>query len=356
MWTVVLALLPAIGWSVYVFGPRVLWLVALGVVSAVATEALCQAWRRKPITVHDGSAVLTGIFVVLVFPVHVPWYVVVTGSVFGIGVAKHAFGGLGCNIWNPALAGRAFVLAAWTGLVTVGAGWPVPFHHHQRPRVAPIPTPGQPREIDATTGATPLTDLKEGIRSFNSGDRGSRKVPTNRHEAEETLSRLQHEYAAVKPLWFLFGGRIGGCVGEVSKAMLLIGGVALIALGYVRWQLPIVYIATVALLTWFLPVRIQGEQASYLVWCAGMPLFHIFAGGLFLGAFFMATDMVTCPVTAKGQVIFAVGCGVLTSVIRVYGGYPEGVCYAILLMNTATPLIDRYTKRKVFGQRPKSND
>ena len=350
MWTVAAALLPAIGWGVYAFGPRVLWLLALGIGSAAATEALCQLWRQRPITVRDGSAVLTGIFVVLILPVHVPWYVIVTGSVFGVGVAKHAFGGLGCNIWNPALAGRAFVLASWGALTTVGAGWPVAFHHHQQPQTAQA-------EVDAVTAPTPLTKLKSRIRAFNEGHRDGLGAPLNRLDAEEALEGIQKHYEARTELKDLVLGRTGGCVGEVSAVALLVGGAVLVALGYVKWQVPVLYIGTVALLAWFLPIPIhQTEDVRFLVWCAGQPLFHIFAGGLFLGAFFMATDMVTSPVTAKGQVIYAIGCGVITMVIRRYGGYPEGVCYAILLMNTATPLIDRYTKRKVFGKRPKTNE
>jgi len=386
MWTVVATLLPAIGWGVYVFGPRVLWLVFLGVASAAVAEAACQVLRKRPITVSDGSAVLTGIFVVLVFPVHVPWYVIVAGSVFGVAIAKHAFGGLGCNIWNPALAGRAFVLASWTALVTVGAGWPVAFHYQ--------------KQADAVTAATPLTRMKQGvrqdlkkrneavqaqIRDYNGKveqkaiaptreenaaqalHRGGQvTVPTTRAEAAEALAALRERSGT--PLTDLILGRVGGCVGEVSAVALLAGGLVLLVLGHIRWQIPVFYLGTVALLAWAVPTAVQGadlvpsatggaylaEPTTYYVF--GQPLFHLFAGGLFLGAFFMATDMVTSPVTGKGQAVFAIGCGVLTVVIRRFGGYPEGVCYAILLMNTASPLIDRYTRRKAFGRRPKSNE
>ena len=352
MWAVSATLLPAVGWGVYVFGPRVLWLVLLGVASAMATEAACQALRRKPITIADGSAFLTGLLVVLVFPVHVPWYVTVTGSVFGVGVAKQAFGGLGCNIWNPALAGRAFVLAAWTALTTVGAGWPLPFHYRNpAPRVA-----GGTVAFDAVTAPTALTKVKERVRGFNSGQRGLVAAPKSQLEAEEALAHLVNDEDVATPISDIVLGTTGGCVGEVSAVALLVGGVALVVLGYIKWHVPVFFIGTVALLTWFLPIPVQGEQARYYVWCAGHPLWEIYAGGLFLGAIYMATDMVTSPVTVKGQVIFATGCGILTAVIRRYGGYPEGVCYAILLMNTATPLIDRYTKHKVFGQRPKRHE
>ena len=387
MWTVVATLLPAVGWGIYVFGPRVLWLLLIGVGSAAATEAACQVLRRRPMTLGDGSAVLTGVLVVLVFPVHVPWYLIATGSVVGIGVAKHCFGGLGCNIWNPALAGRAFVLASWTALSTVGAGWPVPFHY-------------QRADVDAVTAPTPLTRLKQGVkddlarlrktvrervRDYNgkvqqgvlrpakaddaaAGLRqgGVVSVPLSRGEATAALAELRAAHGtAVRELAL---GRVGGCVGEVSAVALLVGGLVLLGLGHIRWQMPVLYIGTVALLAWGLPVGVQGARLAYSAdagallaeettyYVLGQPLFHLFAGGLMLGAFFMATDMVTSPVTGTGQAIFAVGCGIITVVIRRFGGYPEGVCYAILLMNTATPLIDRYTKRKVFGQRPKSNE
>ena len=382
MWTVSATLLPALGWALYVFGPRTLWVVFLSVVSAVATEAACQALRRKPITIGDGSAVLTGLLVAFVLPVHSPWFVPVTASIFAIAIAKQAFGGLGCNIWNPALMGRAFVLAAWTALVTVGGGWPKPFWHRRDPQT----------KVEAVSSPTPLTVAKQGIldqnnrtdeavAAYNRAAR-KRKVPAShleearkslaslaegplamsRADAREFALELQHRAASITDL---FLGRVGGCIGEVSALALLVGGVVLIALGYVRWEVPVVFIATVAVLGFLFPLGVRGvefvhDQASgvYLAKAAthhfrfaSRPLFEIFAGGLFLGAFFMATDMVTTPVTRRGLIIFAFGCGVLTIVIRRFGGYPEGVCYAILLMNTATPLIDRHTKPRVFGKR-----
>ncbi|MFP4056312.1 MAG: RnfABCDGE type electron transport complex subunit D [Candidatus Brocadiia bacterium] len=385
MWTVNAALVPAVAWGTYVFGLRALWCVALGVGSAVATEALLQLWRRRPVTVGDGSAVLTGLLVALVFPVHLPWYCFVTGSVFGIAVAKQAFGGLGCNIWNPALAGRAFVLAAWAALATVGAGWPVPFHYaRETPAQAAGSEAGQEQDaaasepaVDAVTAPTPLTRMEEGLREHKDAveeevraqaGEAPRKptYPRSPAQARQALRRIQEERGT--PVHKLLLGLVGGCIGEVSAVALLLGGLVLIALGYVKWEVPLFYIATLALLAWALPVPVAGAKMAYseaagqdvvrqttcLVWFAGRPLFEIFAGGLFLGAFFMATDMVTSPVTRGGLILFAVGCGVLTAVIRRYGGYPEGVCYAILLMNSAVPLIDRFTKHKVFGQRASS--
>jgi len=384
MWTVCATLLPALGWAVYVFGPRTLWVVFLSVVSAVVTEAACQAVRHKPITLGDGSAVLTGILVAFVLPVHSPWFVPVAASIFAIAIAKHAFGGLGCNIWNPALMGRAFVLAAWTALVTVGGGWPKPFWHRT--------TPG--KKVEAVSSPTPLTIVKQDIlqknnqtdvavAAFNRKVR-KHKLPAahleearkslasvaesplalSRPEAEEFARGVQRRAAS---LGDLFLGRVGGCIGEVSALALLVGGLVLIALGYVKWEVPVIFIATVAILSLLLPVGVRGVEfvrdegsGIYLAQAVthhfrflSRPVFEIFAGGLFLGAFFMATDMVTTPVTRRGLVIFAFGCGLLTILIRRFGGYPEGVCYAILLMNTATPLIDRHTRPRVFGRRSK---
>lgn len=350
MWTVSFALLPAAACGLAVFGPRVLWVLALSVVSAVAAEAACQRWRGRPITLSDGSAVLTGILVAFVLPVHMPWYIPVAASVFAVAVVKQAFGGLGCNVWNPALMGRAFVLASWAALVTVGAGWPVPYHHRMN---QPAAEGSSTASVDTVTAATPLTKVKTRIERFNKGKIGELAMPTSRAEAAGALAAMQEETAT--PLRDLFVGRVGGCIGEVSALALLIGGAALIALGYVHWFVPVLYIATVALLGWMLPIPVQGESSRYLIWFAGRPLFEIFAGGLFLGALFMATDMVTTPVTRKGQVIFAIGCGVLTAFIRRYGGYPEGVAYSIILMNTAVPLIDRHTRPRVFGRKEASS-
>ncbi|HPD15188.1 MAG TPA: RnfABCDGE type electron transport complex subunit D [Planctomycetota bacterium] len=349
MWTVTATLLPALAWAVYVFGPQALLLTAIAVASAVATEAAVQRFRGKPITVADGSAVLSGLLVAFVLPAHAPWYVPMTASIFALGIVKQLFGGLGCNVWNPALMGRAFVLAAWAPLVVSGGNWSAAFGwRHSAPLAAQA---GQEAQVDAVTGPTPLNRLKERLREFNAGNRRNVAAPTNANEAREALRQIQAEEGT--PLDDLYFGRTGGCLGEVNAALLFLGGIVLVALNYIKWQMPVFYIGTVMLLSWALPIAVQGEGTRYLVWFGGQPLAEIFAGGLFLGAFYMATDMVTSPVTTRGQVIFAVGCGLLTVLIRRYGGYPEGVCYAILLMNTATPIINRYTRQRVFGKRPK---
>ncbi|NQT51500.1 RnfABCDGE type electron transport complex subunit D, partial [bacterium] len=249
-------------------------------------EAACQKLRKQPITVADGSAVLTGLLVAFVLPVHAPWYVPMMASFVAIAVVKQAFGGLGCNIWNPALMGRAFVLSAWAALVTAGSGWPVPYHHTAA-------------TVDAVTAATPLTKAKKQLKMFNKGKTAGLPVPKTREEAIAVLASIQAKGST--PLGDLFVGRVGGCIGEVSALALLIGGMALILLRYVKWQVPVLFIGTTALLSWALPLPVQAEGTRYYIWFAGQPLFHMLAGGLFLGAFFMATDMVTSPITLRGK-------------------------------------------------------
>ncbi len=302
MWTVVAALIPAGVAAGVFFGYWAIRLVSVCVITSVATEAIIQILRRRPVTVHDGSAVVTGILLAYVLPPNAPILVGAVGSFVAIAIGKQAFGGLGANIWNPALVGRAFVQMAYASKVSLSA-WPVlkEAGHFS----------ADVRTVDAVSRASALaTDFTNGTYS----------------------------------VWDLFLGRVPGCIGETSAIALLLGGLVLIGLRIVNWRMPLSYIGTVFVLTWLLP-------SPYTGWFKGMPFYHIFAGGLMLGAFYMATDMVTSPVTNRGIVIFGVGAGLLTTAIRYYGGYPEGVCYAILLMNTATPLIDRYTKPRVFGAR-----
>lgn len=308
MWTVVLALTPAAIAGCYFFGWPALAVILGSVAVAVGTEAAILAFRKKPLRqALDGSAVVTGLLFAMVISSQVPWYLVVIGAFFAIAAAKHLFGGLGYNIWNPALAGRAFVLLAWSGAMT--GVW------------------AEPRTftgaVDVMTKATALNALKLPVpdaRAFAIGD--------------------------------LFFGNVPGCLGETSALLLLIGGLFLIVRKYVDWRVPVTFIATTVLLCLVIPYKNDG--AGELAWYANINLlekmaFWTFSGGLMLGAFFMATDMVTSPMTKTGGVIFGVGCGILTAVIRKLGGYPEGVCYSILIMNTAVPLIDRFTMPKKFG-------
>jgi len=317
MWSVVLALTPAFLGSIYFFGVRALWLVLIGVVSAVITEAACQKARRRPVTVSDGSAVVTGILLVFCLPPGVPWWIAAVGSAFSIAIGKQVFGGLGHNPFNPALLGRAFLLASW------------PLHMTTAWRA---PSQGSLSGIDAVTNATPLSMLKSAQKVL--ADPGA--TTEQMVQAREALSQLSSAYGN------LFFGNTGGSLGETSVILLLIGGLYLLFKRYIGWKIPFTFLASVFIITGVF----GGTDGLF----TGPSLYHLLAGGLMLGAFFMATDMVTTPVTFRGRLIFGTGCGVITAVIRLAGGYPEGVCYSILLMNAFTPLIDRWTRPKRLGE------
>ncbi len=289
MWHVNLALLPAVVLSVYYFGFRALAIIVFSIAAAVATEAIIQKATGKDIYIADGSAVVTGLLLGMNMPVHVPLWLPVVGSVFAIAVVKEAFGGLGSNFINPALAARAVLLACWPVHMT---SYAVPF-------------------VDGATHATPLSILSGAAQG-------------------ELPSYLD-----------LFLGNVGGVIGETSALALLVGGIYLLVKGVIDWRTPVGFLGTVFVLSW-----IFGGNACLFT---GDPLYHLLAGGLMLGAFFMATDYVTSPVTKTGRLLMGIGAGAITVMIRLWGGYPEGVSYAILLMNVATPLIDRYTVPRVYG-------
>lgn len=290
MWSVVLALLPTGIAGVFIFGVSALKVIIVSLLSALLTEVTIQKIRRKKITIIDGSCFITGLLIAYNLPPKVTWWIPAIGSFFAIAIAKQAFGGLGHNIFNPALAGRVFLLASWPKYMTK---W------------------SSPRwRVDSLTTATPLGILKEKI---------NQPLP----------SYLQ-----------LFLGDHGGCIGEVCILAIILGALFLLLKGYIRWYTPFSFILTTGFLSW----AFSGNRLFQGDW-----LFHILTGGLFLGAFFMATDYVTTPLTKKGKIIFGIGCGILTFLIRKFGSYPEGVSYSILIMNAFTPLIDRYTKTKKFG-------
>jgi electron transport complex protein RnfD len=297
MWTVNAALAPAALFSVYNFGMPALINMVICIIAAVATEYLILKWQNKTMVINDGSAFLTGLLLAMNIPATLPWYMPLAGAVFAIAIAKHTMGGLGFNIFNPALIGRAFILASWPIAMTT---WPA--------------AKEMLGKVDALTSATPLGILKL---------QGYEKVVE--HFGDKTIMYKS-----------MFFGMRGGSMGETSAVLLILGGIYLIYRGYIKWQVPVLMIGTVGVLT---------------AACGGDPLLHMMSGGLILGAFYMATDMVTIPITVKGQVIFAVGAGALTALIRLKGGYPEGVCYAILLMNCITPLIDRLIKPVKYGAR-----
>ncbi len=284
MYLVVLTLLLPTAAGVYFFGYYALSVVAVSVVTAVATEYLVRKLRGKTF-IMDGSAVVTGLLLALILPPTIPLWMVVAGSVFSIAIVKEAFGGLGHNIFNPALGGRAFLAASFSLEMTT---WVLPTGFG----------------ADAVTTATPLN------------------------------SNFVWEGSNLALYQELFLGNTAGSIGETSALLIIVGGLILIVLGIINWRTPLAYIGTVALLG-----LAFGEDA----------IFYILSGGLMLGAFFMATDYVTSPITSTGKIIFGVGAGVLTAVIRHFGGLPEGVCYSILFMNALTPLIDRYVKTRPYG-------
>ena len=278
MLDVCLALLPAVIFAVYWFGFGVLLTVLLSVASAILSEFLMEKALRRPVTIDDGSAAVTGLLLALTLPAGTPWYVPVLGSVFAICIAKQVFGGLGDNFVNPALAGRAFLLASFPAAMTT-----------------------YPLVADAVTSATPLSS----------------------------------EFAGSVDYLQAFIGRIGGCIGEVSTLALLIGAAYLLIRRVIDWRIPLSYLGTMALLT---------------VIGGGNVLDSVLLGGTVLGAFFMATDYVTSPVTSWGRVIYGVGIGIINYTIRRWGAYPEGTTYAILQMNIAAPLIERFTRPRKYGE------
>ena len=292
---VIIALVPATAAGIYYFGISALILIIAAIASSVIFEALCQKIMKKPVTVSDLSAVVTGLLLAMNLPAAAPVWVAIVGSAFAIIFGKQLFGGLGQNFINPALAGRAFLLASYPTEMTT---WSVP---------------NGLEVADAATYATPLAQLKAGHLDASLGE--------------------------------LMLGQCGGTIGETCAIALIIGGVYLLYKHVINWKIPVIYIATVAIL--FGVIGRHGVR---------MPLQEIMAGGVMLGGIFMATDYASSPVTPKGQIIFAVGAGLITYLIRTFGGYPEGVSYSILIMNCCVPLIERFTEPTIFGALPKTKE
>lgn len=291
---VIIALIPATAAGIFFFGIPALILIAVSIVACVFFEWLYQKLMKKTVTISDLSAVVTGLLLAMNLPASAPIWVPIVGAAFAIIFAKQLFGGLGQNFINPALAGRAFLLASYPTEMT---SW-----------TAPVGFSG----ADAVAVATPLATLKTGA------------MP------DASLTDV------------ILGTNIGGCIGETCAVALIIGGIYLLVKHVISWRIPVLYILTVFVLT--AAIGRKGLR---------VPVYEIFTGGLMLGAFFMATDYASSPVTPKGQIIFAIGCGVITTLIRIFGGYPEGVSYSILIMNLAVPLIERFTEPKIFGALPK---
>ncbi|MBO4568277.1 MAG: RnfABCDGE type electron transport complex subunit D [Bacteroidales bacterium] len=297
MYLVILALMPAFGVSIYFFGFNAIRVTLISVATCVLTEFLIQKYLMKgECTISDGSAILTGILLAFNVPSNIPWWMVVVGGIVAIGIAKMSFGGLGKNPFNPALVGRVFMLISFPVAMTT---WPVPDQNFW--------------SVDVITGPTTLGLLKEG--------------------GVNAVSNINY--------WDMLIGNTGGSFGEMCALALIIGGLFLIIMKIIDWQTPVIIIATVALVSgicWLI------APETYV-----NPLYHILSGGLMLGAFFMATDMVTSPMTIGGKCIFALGIGLITIIIRLWGQYPEGMSFAILIMNAVVPLINKGFKPKRFG-------
>ena len=301
MLDVIIAMLPALVWSVWAFGVRALTITCASVICCVVWEWLYRKALKRPQSVGDLSAVVTGMLLAFVCPVDVTYFAIIVGSFFSIIVAKQLFGGIGKNFVNPALVGRAMMLASFAGTMTTWAQFQ-----------AKSPLFGS--TADVVTAATPMAFLHA-----------------------NDLQGLMDSGVTVTDM---FLGRIGGSLGEVSALLVIAGGIYLLARKIISWQTPVAYIATVAVLTLIFP---RGNDP--VTWM----LFNLFGGGLMLGEFFMATDYATSPVTGKSQLIYGIGCGLITIFIRYFGSYSEGVCYSILVMNLLTALIDKYVKPQRFG-------
>jgi electron transport complex protein RnfD len=301
------ALIPSMIASYMFFGVRALFLTIISVVTAVAVEEIICRLLKRPSSLKDCSAILTGILLAFNLSPALPWWMVVIGASFSIGVVKMAFGGLGNNFLNPALAGRVFLMACYPAQMNT---WIAPKF-------------GTLSGLDGVTTATPLTNIKMCM-------------------ANGSFQALDFQDALVN----LFIGNVGGCIGETSAIAILIGAVILLYKHIIGFSIPVTFIGTAFLLFWLFNGTGQLFTSGSII----VPFYHILAGGLLLGAFFMATDMVTSPITRRGKLIFGVGCGVLTFIIRKFGGYPEGVSYSILIMNLFVPLIERFTRPKIYGE------
>ncbi len=336
MWQVAAALLPALIASIYFFGIQALLLTIYSVIAAVVTEALIQKLRKVEVTVSDGSAVVTGMLLAFNINAGSPWWLPVVGSVFAIAIGKQVFGGLGNNPLNPALLGRAFLMASWPTLMT---HWSINTQNSINGLNANIAA-GSQKAMSLISSATPL-GVAKALRDSNFVN----SLTDNIHASHQIADGIFNQFSSWGAISNVFFGNVGGCLGEVSAAALLLGAAWLAYKHIIEWRIPVSYIGTVYVLIYIFGGNSGLFSASLL-----LPVFHIFAGGIILGAFFMATDMVTSPVTKKGRIIFGIGLGILTVTIRLVGGYPEGVSYSILLMNIVVPLIDRATIPKAFGE------
>ena len=311
---VIIALIPSALVAILFFGLNALTVIITSVTACMLCEYAITRWLlHKPSTLRDNSAAITGLLLAYNLPSNFPILMILVGAFVAIGISKMAFGGLGKNLFNPALVGRVFLFVSFPLQMTT---WP-------RPQFLNF------LNTDVQTGATTLGILKH-------------------LDAETSATALTSHASAIENIpnyWEMFIGYTGGCIGEISTLALLLGGLYLIKKQIISWHIPFYYIATVFIITSFLWLRYDSPIYD--------PVTHLLSGGLMLGAIFMATDYVTSPMTINGKIIFAVGCGLLTVIIRLWGAYPEGVSFAILIMNAFVPLIDKFTQPRIFGARKK---
>jgi Na+-translocating ferredoxin:NAD+ oxidoreductase subunit D len=368
MLAVVAAMVPSFVSSIVFFGVGAALIAAVCVGSAVVTECAANLMLRKRQSAGDFSAVVTGLLVAFNLPPNLPLWMAALGSVFAIAVAKMVFGGLGCNFINPALAGRAFLVASYPAPMT---SYPATLYGSVNGLPIKEITAALPDAVSAATssaGAADTTALLDtaalaagklaaaasSVADTASSAAAKAAVAIDAVSSATPLYVIKHVFAenAYRPGDFapalkdLFLGNVGGCIGETSALALLIGGIFLMCVRIIDFRIPFAYIFTVFALFWLA----NGTGGFFTVDSLIAPTFHILAGGLFLGAFFMATDPVTSPITPRGRLLFGIGCGALTFTIRKYGGYPEGVSFSILLMNLVVPLIDRCTRSKIYGE------
>lgn len=300
---VVAALMPATVWAVWNMGMVAVTLLTACIGAALLTEWIWNRVARRPDTLADGSALLTGLLLALALPPRTPWWIAVAGAVVAIALAKMLFGGLGWNLFNPALVGRAFISISWIGVLSEVRPFPGGWYN-----ALSVPASG---DLDGISGATRLA-----IASLDRASDGA------------------YGFDLAAQYWPLLFRNLEGSLGEVSAALLILGGVLLIVRGIIDWRIPVSYIGTVALLSWLF-----GSD----------PVFHVLAGGLLLGAFFMATDYVTSPMTPLGRFVFGCGCGLFNVVGRFFGPMPEATTFAILFMNGLVPLIDKSLRPRTYG-------
>ncbi|KGM38807.1 electron transporter RnfD [Alkalispirochaeta odontotermitis] len=314
---VLVSLVPAFAWGVYIFGFRALLVVGIAVISAVLTEGLLNIAFGRPNSLGDLSAIVTGVLIGFNMPAQISLFIPAVASIFAIAVVKWSFGGLGANWMNPAMAGRVFVFYSWGAEMT----------HFTIPRTL---------IVDATSGATPLETVKSNLLSLTMGG-----PPGELAGGPMELLEKSGFPGSYFDLWI---GRMAGSLGEVSALLLILGAIILTVKRILNWEIPLAYIGSFAFLIWLFDGIQYGNGAF-----GGDVLFHLLTGGLMLGALYMATDLVTTPLTKPGRIIFGLGCGLLTFVIRRFGSLAEGVSLAIIFMNILVPLIDRFVKPKRYG-------